>query len=162
LGRELGADVEPDRRCLYGVIGSALAGITAAGAFGSGLLDQLDVLQDVSQTFQMWWVIGSGVLGLIGGLGLGAASASGRAEMVRGTAGYTAMEGRRTIQERRAIMRGQLLIRAAWVPLLAGGLLALYAPNFAVFAAAALVFVAAASLQTAAAVRVVRLARRRV
>jgi hypothetical protein len=51
-----------------------VAGVTATGAFGAGLLDQLDVLSKASGAFQVWWISGACVLGLIGGILLGAAS----------------------------------------------------------------------------------------
>jgi hypothetical protein len=58
-------------------------------------------------------------------------------------------------------MRRQTQIRVAWIPALAGGLGVLYAPNFLVFALAALVFVGAVTLQVTAAAEVFRLTRSR-
>jgi hypothetical protein len=63
-----------DSRCFPGVVGSAVVGVTAAGAFGAGMLDQMDILKDASETFELWWVIGSSLIGLIGGIGFGVAS----------------------------------------------------------------------------------------
>jgi hypothetical protein len=63
--------------------------------------------------------------------------------------------------EQRAIMRRQTLIRVAWIPVLAGGLGALYAPNLLTFTLAACVFALAAALQVMAAAEVFRLARSR-
>lgn len=59
-------------------------------------------------------------------------------------------------------MRGQTIIRAAWVPLLAGALGVLYAPNTLVFYLASAVFVAAATLQVSTAVRIFQLSHRHV
>ena len=78
------------------------------------------------------------------------------------THGYTAVELRPTMGDNgQAIMRGQTVIRAAWLPLLAGALAALYAPSTPVFVAAVLVFLASAGLQAFTAIRVVRLSHRR-
>jgi hypothetical protein len=52
--------------------------------------------------------------------------------------------------------RAQTVIVAAWAPLLAAGLLALYAPSSLVFALAAVVFAGTAIVQVAASVTVVR------
>jgi hypothetical protein len=52
--------------------------------------------------------------------------------------------------------RAQTVIVAAWAPLLAAGLLALYAPSGLVFALAAGVFAATAIVQVAASIAAVR------
>jgi hypothetical protein len=74
--------------------------------------------------------------------------------------GYTALEKEPTI-EQRAIMRRQTLIRVAWIPALAGGLGALYAPNALTFYLAAGVFIVAVALQIRAASDIFRLGRSR-
>lgn len=61
-------------KCVVGITGSAIGGIVAAGAFAAGLLDQLSIFEKASDAFEVWWVVGGCVLGLIGGIGLGAAS----------------------------------------------------------------------------------------
>jgi hypothetical protein len=63
-----------ESRCFPGVLGSAVAGIAAAGAFGGGLLDQLDTFKDASEAFETLWVAGSCLIGMTGGIAFGVAS----------------------------------------------------------------------------------------
>jgi hypothetical protein len=72
---------------------------------------------------------------------------------------FTAVDVKRKIERRQALMRAQVVIRTAWIPLLAGGLLALYAPNTLVFALASILFIGALVVQTVASVRVFHLSR---